>query len=377
MGVQRTLLIVFLSITGCASVPRMSEPENFTSETCRDLFQNARYAEVDVQLDQVSELYRTACYEEVVVMATHIRKHRRDKEYSITGEALEVFVPEGTVTPYVLESYERSLLSIMISLSYLSMGKEEAALVELRRSHDEERAVLYNHGSDPVLTMLQASLWDRFDPEMGRPLWKSLSEMPEQGPGVVNFAKLRLKQIDKGGDFKRRWKIFGYGQRPELDWKNNFFEKKNPYKIFAKSKGPDSCSDSKSVLISTSSWDQKTAARYDHGYHPWLVTKSLIRVPVGLFYGIVGISGGIAVGVGGCYLDFAVEGKGEACGESLKLAGLLIGKSADLVGYTLKPDLRRWKKLPMAFYITSEELPEQSTKCLSAELQEAGKFTFL
>lgn len=52
--------------------------------------------------------------------------------------------------------------------------------------------------------------------------------------------------------------------------------------------------------MSTNSWIKKLSTRYDSDYHPLLYTKSLVRFPIGIAYGIVGISAGTAIGVGGC-----------------------------------------------------------------------------
>ena len=61
--------------------------------------------------------------------------------------------------------------------------------------------------------------------------------------------------------------------------------------------------------------------------------------------------------MGGCAL--AAESKSGTGGEklcalSLEAAGYVIQKSSNLVAYTLKPDMRHWKKLPMAIQVVRE-----------------------
>src|SRR5690606_17889729 len=87
-------------------------------------------------------------------------------------------------------------------------------------------------------------------------------------------------------------------------------------------------------------------------YHPWLFTKSLFRLPVGVAYGAVVASTGVGVGAGGCVLaTSAKESSGENCSASLQFAGQIIGESANLVEFTLRPDMRHWRRLPAAFLI--------------------------
>ena len=363
------LWIFCLALCACASTPTLTRLNGSTSYSCHKLYKSAQDLSSDEQLDKVSELYSQSCFKEVITLGNYIRELRRDKFYHISAELGEIFTPEGSLTEYTLESYERVYLSLLISLSALQTEQEELALVELRRSYDEEKATLYNHGSDPVVVLLQASLWDRFDPLMARPLWKSLAEDKDIGSKISQFAQTRIEQIDEHPSMVN-WKIYGIGQMSELEWYYEPFKtKSSPYNIVSKSSSVPSCSSQSEVLIPTSSWAKKIAARARYDYHPLMYTKTLFRLPVGLTYGLLGVSSGVAVGVAGCGVAGALskngpnDGAGQLCVASLQAAGYIIGKSANLTSYVLKPDLRHWKKLPAAIYLTQEDTSSVK-KCL-------------
>lgn len=130
----------------------------------------------DQQLDLVSNLFGKACYLEVISLGNYLRNFRRDKFYQLTNETAELLTPEGTFTEYVMESHERGALTILMALSFLQLNREDAALVELRKTADEQKAELYNFGQDPIITLMLAALWDRWSPKLSRPIWKSLGD---------------------------------------------------------------------------------------------------------------------------------------------------------------------------------------------------------
>jgi hypothetical protein len=355
---------------GCATDRAIEAPKEFTSSYCQKNFTNPdKVEDTDEQLDRLSDLFLHSCFSETVTIGKFIRERRRDKVYSVSTEMLEVFTPEGSQTPYTLESYERSYLSLLISLSYLNLNQENDALIELRRAIREENAVLYNYGADPVLTLLQAAVWDRFDPLTSRPFWKKLSEYKDQDSGTMSFAQQRIKEIDEGSSAKVSWQIFAVGHLPELRWSSNFFNLHGgPYEITPSRAFPKACSAEDEVFISTSSWVDKIAGRYDSGYHPLLYAKSLTRLPVGLGYGAVGVTAGTAVGLGGCVLAAEAKNAGAPlCQASIEAGGYIVGQSANLVEYTLRPDLRHWKNLPIAFLITRGD-NISDTSCAGTQL---------
>ncbi len=368
------LLLGCVFLGACATAPRLKLSDGqATSATCQNILEDSLTKSADLQLDQVSDLYSGSCFNEVITLGTYVRHQYRSKFYEISGEVAELITPEGTFTSYVLESYERTYLSLLISMSYLNLQQEGAALVELRRAQEEETAFLYNYGRDPALSFLQAALWDRFDPGMARPHWKFLAEKLKNSKADASIGELavaRLREIDLSPSQKVEWRIIGLGVLPDLDWSTDFLTmKKGAYKIQAKSNFPESCSMEEEALISTSSWVDKISEKYSSSYHPLLLTKSLFRLPVALGYGIVGVSTGVAVGVGGCGL--ALYGSqsmgneaGKFCRGSVELAGYLINQSTSLVEYTLKPDLRHWRKVPLAFYLSRAPMAISTEPCL-------------
>jgi hypothetical protein len=204
------------------------------------------------------------------------------------------------------------------------------------------------------MALLQAAIWDRMETEHARPYWKTLSESPVSEPPLKQMAKSRMAEIDSHPEQKVAWKISGVGRLPELDWSSRTLkEDKGPYHIYAKSEFPKVCVAPKNLLVPTRSWIKKIGEKYDNDYHPYVYLKSLIRFPIGVAYGIVGVSSGVAIGIGGCGLAASAgkNGNAEACKASLELGGFLIVKSADLVEFTLQPDMRHWKDMPIAFYL--------------------------
>lgn len=347
---------LFLILAACASQPTLKKPKQFTSHACEKDFLKADTMEASLQLDLVSALFTRECFQEVIQLAKYIKTHHRDKLFNLTSEAAEIVTPEGTFTNYVMEAHERGYLTLLVAFSYLHLNNEQAARVELRLTSDEQNAGLYNYGDDPILTLIQAALWDRYDSSTSRPFWKKLTEVYPKFSAVAEFAEKRLQEIDSNPGLKKNWRISGYGQMPELNWSQDFFQQeKGPYRIQSAKPYPLTCSQNQNLIVPTEAWVDKISDKYKPGYHPVLYAKSLLRVPFGLGYGIVGVSTGAAVGLGGCVLaSYSQGGSAELCEVSLKAGAYLIEKSANLVEFTLKPDLRHWKKMPFAIVLTSE-----------------------
>lgn len=357
------LILVLVFVTGCASQPKLHDPYEFSSNECQLRFRENMEKDTDSQLDHASDLFQQHCFKETIQIAEYIRKQHRDKYYSMSAEVAEVFVPEGSFTPYVLESYERSFLSLLAAASHLQLGQQEKALVELRRTVDEENARLYNHGEDPVISFLLAALWDRFDPSLSRPHWQALEGQPDVEPTVKAFAKKRIAAIDRAENSRVSWRISSVGNFPALDWHSQFFTSK-PYKIVSLSPFPNACVGPTALLVPTEPWLRKLSTRHNSDYHPLMYTKSLVRFPVGVAYGAVLASAGVGVGVGGCVADAQAKGSnGDLCKASLNAAGKLLSASSSLVEFTLRPDMRHWKKVPIAFLIESEGDSDKVIDC--------------
>ncbi|WP_373998927.1 hypothetical protein [Bdellovibrio bacteriovorus] len=361
---MKEFLLLLLLLSGCATKTQMVKPTKFTSEPCEQSFFKGAFAKPHLQLNEISSMFSMGCFNEVITLGSYVRANHRDKFYQITTEVAEIAFPEGYLTDYTLESYERSYLSLLISLSYLNLSNEDASLVELRQSMMDEQAHLYNHGNDPVITTLHAAIWDRFDPQVARPYWKRLSEDKSVHASISKFAKGRLYEIDKSSTSKRAWKIYGVGTMPPIFWQSDLIKReKGPYKIRAARGFPKACSSTASMLIPTSSWTDKLSRRYEMEYHPLLYTKSILRIPFGITYGVLGVGAGVAVGVSGCVLASQFR-SGDMCQAAISGGGEIIKSSGNLVQYTLGPDLRHWENVPSAFYIVDEAMPE-SSPCLN------------
>lgn len=378
ISVFSLLCLTFLA--ACASQPtKMQNPLHYTSKICRENLESLPQGlGTDGRLDRVSRLFDQSCYNEVIALGSWVRSEKRDKYYQVSAELADVLAPEGTFTEYIMESYERAYLSLLISMSYMGLHRESDALAELRRSQDEIQAFIYNYGEDRVLTLLQAALWDRFDPLTARPYWKYLSEEMAPDPVVKKFALKRLAEIDSAPRQKVSWRIFGLGKLPELDWQSQFFSNKVPYKISPQTDFPGTCSTDETLMISTSAWVDKIGARYSSSYHPLLFTKSLVRLPIAIGYGVAGSTAGVALGVGGCALGLGLhDSTGKICGYSIEAAGQIIGKSANFVEYTVSPDMRHWHEVPMAFLITKEDASQEKNQCLSQNKLLSQKTVYL
>lgn len=360
---KRLLGVLVLILASCASKSTLPPPQKFTSWKCQSLFEDVALANAPDQLNGVTDLFVAGCYQEVITLGSFVRIYHRDKFYQLTAEVMELATPEGSFTDYVMESYERSYLSILIALSYFNLNKREDALIELRQSMMDEDARIYNHGNDPVITLLHATIWSNFDLNVARPFWKRLSEDKTVSSEVRSFCEQRIQEIDSGKRTKDTWRILGVGSMPRLIWKTDFIKRKNgPYKIFPKGEFPQACIADSTIMMPTSSWTQKLSRRYEAEYHPLLYAKSIIRAPFGVTYGVLGTTTGVAVGVAGCAAG-GYAGSAGMCSDSIQGAAWIIGKTSNLVNYVMAPDLRHWENMPAAFVITRGNMYQLLGSC--------------
>ena len=73
-------------------------------------------------------------------------------------ETSNIFLPDGTLIDYVLESHERGFLNVLLAFSYHRMHNFEASKVELRRLDHEIFTPLHNYDADPVNLLFSAVL---------------------------------------------------------------------------------------------------------------------------------------------------------------------------------------------------------------------------
>ncbi|WP_455242407.1 hypothetical protein [Petrachloros mirabilis] len=327
-------------------------------QTCAEIEQTLDLTDRIETLNRLSAASAARCDEVVATYGAQAREQFRHKTFSITGETMNVFVPDGTFLEYVLESYERGYLSILLATSYVRLQKFQEAKVELRDLDHELFAPIYNFGEDPVNLLLSAVLWERLgDGGEARVDWLRLRDFKmfvmRDDPVLRRFAGERVIEIDEGQKAGEEWHIFTVGTFPGLDWDLRFTNSTSGYfSITPKQKFPASCSSKSGVLISTETWFNKIAIRHSHAYHPILNVQTWIRLPVGLVYSLIPVTAGAGLMVGGCALDVAGEGKGGLCQLSVVGGMALIGTAPRVLEGALRPDLRHWEEVPAAVVVT-------------------------
>jgi hypothetical protein len=292
----------------------------------------------------------------------------------VLKETASVFIPDGTLTDYVLESYERGYLSVLMAASYLHMRQLDDAKVELRRLDHELFTSLYNYGEDPVNVLLSAVLWEQAgDPAEARVDWLRLRDLrsllKERDEPLRSFADFQVKRIDEGRAAKDTWHLYPLGAFPAVDWDLQFTGTDSGYfRVTAREDFPATCTSRTGVLLSTQSWFEKIATRHSHAYHPLLNVQSWIRLPVGLTYSLVPVAAGAGIAVGGCMLDAAGNGKGALCEIAIRGGVVLMSTAPHILKGALEPDLRHWEQLPSAFLVTtaSDSAQESCGKGLSS-----------
>lgn len=309
-------------------------------------------------LDRISLLFYNNCNREVVSTGQRAREEFKHKTYSLVKESLEVFLAEGSVTDYVLESYERGFLSLLVAMGYLRQNDRQSYSVELNRFYNEETAVLYNRGQDPVNAMLQAVMWDTYPREgySSRPFWLWLSRQDQVHSEIKAFAKARVAAHD-AQNLTPSWRVYALGRFPELDWSMKLQNSKSGYfTIHPARKFARPCVDQHGMLMPTTSWFEKIAIRHHHRYHPLVNAKSWIRLPLGVVYGISTAVAGAGVMVGGCAVSVSDDSLNSLCRFAIEGGVAIMAQSDDVIDAALRPDLRHWKEVPAAIYITKAPL---------------------
>src|SRR3974377_1352495 len=94
-------------------------------------------------LNRLANAFAERCYDTVIIHGEKARSEFRHKTFSFLKETTNVFIPEGSFIDYVLESYERGYLSLLLAASYANVQKPEEAKVELRQLDPELFTPLY------------------------------------------------------------------------------------------------------------------------------------------------------------------------------------------------------------------------------------------
>jgi len=364
---------LYLLVVFCVSCVDRKQPVDISLEGaafCSALRKNIDWNDAIASLNNISFFFQKGCYEDVIEQVTVARDKLSHKTFSVAREALEFLIPEGKVTGYVLESYERGYLSFLSAAAYAKLEKPKQVLPELNKLYNEETALTYNHGRDPVNALVQAAMWDNFK-DFGfssRPFWLWLDRQRDVDPMVRKFAKAQIEKIDGRSNVEppSRWRVYELGQFPELEWEMKFIDNEHGYfRITPKQSFPEACVDNQVLLLPTQSWFAKIGKRHAHSYHPLVNVKSWIRLPVGLVLGLSTYTSGAAIGIGGCVADAQVRAKGNLCELSIQGAKAVMDLSPGVVKYVLEPDLRHWRELPAAVVLVpADDTRWKSNGCL-------------
>jgi len=315
-------------------------------------------------LNLLSEAFASRCDELVVKYGAQARFRFRHKAFSVTREATNVFVPDGTFIDYVMESYERGYLSNLLSASYIRLRNPEEGKVELRDLDHELFAPIYNYGEDPVNLLLSAVLWEQVgEVREARVDWLRLRDFQgasKKSDGVLRgFAGRRVSGIDNGEGQAGEWHVYRVGRFPGLDWDLQFTSSTSGYfSITPTQPFLESCASATGLRLSTESWFDKIAMRHSHAYHPLLNMQTWIRLPLGLTYSLVPVAAGASVMVGGCMIDMAGDGKGALCQLSVVGGMAIMSTAPTVLEGALRPDLRHWDEVPAAIVVTRASAPE-------------------
>jgi len=362
------------ALLGC----QMDDMSVRSDRTCQEIEQAIDYSDRINTLNALSAASAARCDELVVTHGVQVREQFRHKAFSITGEAANVFVPDGTFIEYVLESYERGYLSMLVASSYLRKGQPEAVKVELRKLDHELFTPIYNYGEDPANLLLSAVLWERLG-ETGeaRVDWLRLRDMPQTGKGsdeaLHRFAGERIGQIDREEHIDGDWHIFQLGRFPEVDWDLTFTSSNSGYfSVNPQQPFMASCVSATGLRLPTESWFNKLAIRHSHAYHPLLNVQTWVRLPFGVLYSLIPFTTGAGVMVGGCLLDVSGGGKGSLCQVSIVGGMALMSTTPDVLEGSLRPDLRHWEDVPAAIVVTTASESKQEP-CLANAKGEVRK----
>ncbi len=306
-------------------------------------------------LRTIAQAFSAGCDETVIAYGTQAQSEYRYKTFSVLKETSNIFLPDGTLIDYVLESYERGFLSVLLAMSYYRTHNLEAAKVELRKLDHEIFTPLYNYGADPVNLLFSAVLWEMLGEHHEAWVdWNRLKGQEGLDETIRAFATHRLNQMNAGADGSREWRVYAIGRFPGIDWDVQFRNTTSGYfSVTPQQAFSPGCSSESGVRISTASWFQKIAMRHDPGYHPLLHVQSWIRLPFGVVYSITAFTAGAGITIGGCYVDVAGKGDGTLCRLSVKGGMALMRESPNVLRYTLRPDLRHWDNVPSSFLFTT------------------------
>lgn len=99
--------------TGCQYLTLAKDRMVDDGTTCSESLEQMKKKSDMGSLNMVRDLYYRSCYDETIQVVKYARLKFRDSVISITQDTAEVVAFEGTFTDYVMESYERTYLSLL------------------------------------------------------------------------------------------------------------------------------------------------------------------------------------------------------------------------------------------------------------------------
>jgi len=351
------VLICCVMLSGCQSFSQTAgqHAQPGIPSPCAQIEAHIDMSDRIETLRAVAEAFDLGCYETVLTYATQAQADYRYKTFSVFRETSNIFLPDGTFTDYVLESYERGFLSVLLAASYYHLDNPEAAKVELRRLDHEIFTPLYNYGEDPVNLLFSAVLWEVLhESEEARVDWTLLQRQDNLAEEIRTFARQRLARMNGSEEISGKWTIAAIGNFPDIDWDVKFVKADSGYfSVKPRQSFLAPCASESGVRISTASWFEKISVRHSYGYHPLLHVQSWLRLPIGVVYSITTFASGAGIALGGCFVDAAAKGNGSLCELSIKGGVALIQQSPKVLHHMLCPDLRHWDNVPASFVFTT------------------------
>ena len=355
-GSNLGVILLGLWLWGC----QMDEVRPTFHDECGILSSKVDWSSRITVLNWLSEAFSQRCDEAVLDYAGKAQEDFRYKSFSLSRETANVFMFDGALTEYVLESYERAYLSVLLAASYFRTGQPEEAKVELRRLDHELFAPLYNFGEDPVNLVLSAVLWEVLgEPNDARTDWFRIAEPTSSSllhvdPVLQTFAREQVARLDHGTPVIPSWHLHGLGRFPIVDWEFKLFGGPNGYFLITpQPRFQPVCVSETGIRVPTDRWFAKIANRYNHAYHPLLHVQSWIRLPIGVVYALVPFSLGAGLAVGGCIgAAYLGDEGGDLCKMSIQGGMELMEMAPTVFTNTVRPDLRHWERLPAAFVLT-------------------------
>lgn len=358
------LLVTVFFQMGCATEPEAPEPKRYA---CDGNYYVVDFVKADRALDTLSQFFEKRCFQNAIEVGLSIRQLHRDKTYHMTAELGEILVPEGTLTTYVLESYERIYLSILLAASFDGIHDRENAEIELRRAYEESVALIYNQGVDSTTLALQAALWENFGHfDWSEPLWRKALEVDGKDDSELRqFIERRLSLYDNGKKIQPM-SIYSIGEMPDVEWQTKIASG-NTYEVKSARPFFNTCSADGELVISSESWMKQFSNRYKN--HPVMTYKAVARMPVGLAYGTTLAAAGVGLFAGCIYVAASAHANdAQICSNVFEVSAGLFNVAGRVTDYMVRPDLRRWRRVPMGFYFTESSQAskdKRQSKCIS------------